>query len=51
LPIDKRRKDYLEMLLHHGITFVLFTGAYVINYVSIGMLVVYALDFNNIFVH
>lgn len=51
LPVDKRRKDFLEMLLHHGATFILFTGAYVINYVSIGMLVVYAIDFNNIFVH
>lgn len=39
------------MLLHHGVTLVLFTGAFVINYVSVGMLVVYALDFNNIWVH
>ena len=39
------------MLLHHGVTLVLFTGAFIINYVSIGMLVVYALDFNNIWVH
>jgi len=51
MPVDKRRKDFLEMLLHHGVTFILFTGAYVVNYVSIGMLVVYALDFNNIWVH
>ena len=39
------------MLLHHIVTFVLFTGAYVINHVSIGMLVVYAIDFCNIFGH
>jgi hypothetical protein len=50
-PVEKRKKDFLEMLLHHGVTLVLFTGAFVINYVSVGMLVVYALDFNNIWVH
>jgi len=48
MPVDKRGKDFLEKVFHHGVTFILFTGAYVVNYVSIGMLVVYALDFNSI---
>ena len=39
------------MLLHHSTTFILFTGAYVINHVSIGILVVYTIDFCNIWVH
>ena len=51
LPPSERKKDFIEMLLHHIVTFILFTGAYVINHVSIGMLVVYAIDFCNIFVH
>jgi len=47
----ERRNDFVEMMLHHGLTLVLYTGSYLINCVEIGILVVYAHDWADVFVH
>lgn len=39
------------MLLHHTLTFVLFTGAYLMNIIPTGLMVVYVIDVCNIFTH
>lgn len=39
------------MLLHHTLTFVLFTGAYLMNIIPTGLIVVYVIDFCNVWTH
>ena len=51
LLLLERRNDFIEMMLHHGLTLVLYTGSYLINCVEIGVLVVYAHDWADVFVH
>lgn len=48
---EERKNDFLEMVLHHGITVVAFTGAYFMNISSIGMMVVFLTDLCNFWVH
>jgi very-long-chain ceramide synthase len=51
LSATTRHKDFVEMLLHHALTAILYTGSYLMNNISIGMLVVYACDTTDMFVH
>ena len=51
LGASTKKNDYYEMLLHHTLTFVLFTGAYLMNIIPIGFLVILAIDFCNLFTH
>ena len=48
---EERKNDFLEMVLHHGITVVAFTGAYFMNISSIGIMVVFLTDLCNFWVH
>ena len=48
---DNRRSDYIEMMLHHFLTLVLYAGSYLINCVEIGILVVYCHDWADVFGH
>jgi len=51
LPKEDRKNDFLEMVLHHGITVVAFAGAYFMNIASIGIMVVFLTDLCNVWVH
>ena len=46
-----KRNDFVEMMLHHILTLVLYTGSYMINCVEIGILVVYCHDWADLFGH
>lgn len=48
---QERRNDFLEMMLHHIVTIVLYTASYQINCVEVGILVVYAHDWADMFGH
>jgi ceramide synthetase len=41
--------DFLEMMLHHSVTVLLMSFAYICNYVRIGMIVLVLHDFGDIF--
>ena len=51
LMAETRHNDFVEMILHHALTVVLYTGSYLMNNISIGILVVYSADTADIFVH
>ena len=51
LFLDVKRNDFLEMMLHHVVTLVLYSSSYLINQVEIGILVVYCHDWADIFGH
>lgn len=51
LSAETRHKDYVEMILHHALTVILYTGSYLMNNISIGILVVYSCDTTDLFVH
>ena len=49
--INERRNDFVEMMLHHVLTIVLYTAGYLINCVELGILVVYVHDWADMFGH
>lgn len=51
LTAPTRHKDFVEMILHHALTIILYTGSYIMNHISIGILVVYSCDTTDFFVH
>ena len=51
LGSSQRKNDYYEMLLHHTLTFILFSGGYLMNFIPLGMLVILAIDFCNVWTH
>lgn len=46
-----KKNDYYEMLLHHTLTFVLFSGGYLMNVIPTGLLVILVIDFCNCWTH
>ena len=51
LFVDPKRNDFVEMMLHHVVTLVLYSSSYMINQVEIGILVVYCHDWADVFCH
>lgn len=49
--MDPKRKDYLEMLLHHIATVTLITFAYLMNYTAISALILLNIDKCDIFIY
>merc|ERR1712194_12066 len=49
--MDPKRKDYLEMLLHHIVTVTLITIAYMMNYTPISALILLNIDKCDIFIY
>ncbi|KAF9173518.1 sphingosine N-acyltransferase lag1 [Mortierella sp. AD011] len=48
LGIEKRRKDFLEFMIHHIITCMLVGFSYTLNFTSVGHAVFCAMDFSDI---
>jgi acyl-CoA-dependent ceramide synthase len=48
INIEKRRKDYVEMLAHHAITISLICGSYSMNWTRIGNGILCIMDFADI---
>jgi len=46
---NKPKNDFMEMLLHHSMTVFLISLAYLMNYVTMSLLVLYSHDFADIF--
>lgn len=49
--MNERRNDFVEMMLHHVLTVILYTASYQINCVELGILVVYTHDWADMFGH
>jgi TLC domain len=47
---SKIRNDFMEMLLHHSVTVMLLSLAYLMNYQPISLLILYSHDISDIFV-
>src|ERR1051325_11610932 len=48
INIEKRRKDYFEMLAHHAVTILLISFSYSTNWTRIGNAVLCTMDFADI---
>jgi len=48
--VELRRKDYIEMMVHHIVTILLVAGSWSYNYMRIGLLVLYVHDVSDIFI-
>ncbi|CAB4384562.1 longevity assurance proteins LAG1/LAC1 [Rhizophagus irregularis] len=48
INIEKRRKDYVEMLAHHAITILLICSSYSMNWTRIGNAILCVMDFADI---
>ena len=46
----KKQNDFFQQMLHHAIVIMLFIGCYLMNFVTCGMVIVYAFDTTDIWV-
>jgi acyl-CoA-dependent ceramide synthase len=51
LTSPHKRNDYLEMCVHHLITISLYAGGHIMGDIYSGLLIVYIMDFSDIWVH
>ena len=51
LVVNKKRSDFLEMVLHHVLTISLYIGGHIMGDILSGLLVVLIMNFCNIWVH
>jgi acyl-CoA-dependent ceramide synthase len=49
LRVEKPRKDFTELVLHHVVTLWLIGGSYVINLVYVGNAVFITMDWSDVF--
>ena len=49
--LKERRNDFIEMLLHHCLTIALYTGSYMVNFLPIGLIIVFCLDIADFWTH
>jgi hypothetical protein len=49
--LEHRRKDFLEMVLHHAVTLLLLGSSYFSGYVRVGAIIMFILDPADVFLH
>lgn len=50
VSFHRSRRDFSEFLLHHIMTMVLISYSYYTNYMPIGMVIMFTMDFSDIFI-